>query len=264
MRTRQLAGVLGGAALLLLSRAAGADVAYQSQQRSITVSNTAGVGGLQTAAAPDFAPFVRNITLSTIFPGSTGPIPNVASGRIDCQVDPNSLRAIGLLAGAGGYDEDTGTTEVGDSRLVVLVAFNVTTPTPYTLTAAPRPDLHATDEFVLEFRDQTRNNRIIGLSQTDAPQQVNLSGTLLPGDYLMRYRVQATFDAAQATRDFAFNLALGCRADFNGVGGVSVQDIFDYLAAWFAGDQRADLDGVGGITAQDLFDFLGAWFAGCG
>jgi glucose/arabinose dehydrogenase len=54
-----------------------------------------------------------------------------------------------------------------------------------------------------------------------------------------------------------------CPADFNGVGGVSVQDIFDFLAAYFAADPRADFNGVGGISVQDIFDFLAAYFAGC-
>jgi DNA-binding beta-propeller fold protein YncE len=55
--------------------------------------------------------------------------------------------------------------------------------------------------------------------------------------------------------------AATCRADFNG-GGLSVQDIFDYLNAWFAGDPLADFNG-GGLAVQDIFDFLNAWFAGC-
>ena len=54
-----------------------------------------------------------------------------------------------------------------------------------------------------------------------------------------------------------------CWADFNGTGGISVQDIFDFLAAWFAGDAATDINAVDGITVQDIFDFLGAWFAGC-
>ena len=53
-----------------------------------------------------------------------------------------------------------------------------------------------------------------------------------------------------------------CTADYNGDGVVSVQDIFDFLAGWFAGAPAADFNG-GGITVQDIFDFLGAWFAGC-
>ena len=60
------------------------------------------------------------------------------------------------------------------------------------------------------------------------------------------------------------NNAAPCkRSDFNQSGGTpSVQDIFDYLAAWFAGDPRADFDASGAVTVQDLFDFLAAWFAG--
>ena len=54
-----------------------------------------------------------------------------------------------------------------------------------------------------------------------------------------------------------------CRADFNGASGVSVQDIFDFLAAWFASDPRADVNASGTVTVQDIFDFLAAWFAGC-
>ena len=46
-------------------------------------------------------------------------------------------------------------------------------------------------------------------------------------------------------------------------GGITVNDIFDFLAAWFAGDPRADFNGLGGISVQDIFDLLSAWFAGC-
>ena len=54
-----------------------------------------------------------------------------------------------------------------------------------------------------------------------------------------------------------------CPADFNCDGAVSVSDIFDFLAGWFAGTPAADFNGVGGINIQDIFDFLAAWFAGC-
>ncbi len=56
---------------------------------------------------------------------------------------------------------------------------------------------------------------------------------------------------------------LACPADFNCSGSLSVQDIFDFLAAWFAQDPRADFNGVNAITPQDILDFLAAWFAGC-
>jgi hypothetical protein len=54
-----------------------------------------------------------------------------------------------------------------------------------------------------------------------------------------------------------------CIADFNVSGVVSVQDIFDFLAAYFANDPRADVNVSGVISVQDIFDFLAAYFAGC-
>lgn len=53
-----------------------------------------------------------------------------------------------------------------------------------------------------------------------------------------------------------------CTADFDHSGTVGVQDIFSYLAAWFAGDPAADINS-GGVSVQDLFEFLALWFAGC-
>ncbi len=54
-----------------------------------------------------------------------------------------------------------------------------------------------------------------------------------------------------------------CAADFNCSGAPTINDIFDFLAAWFASDPSADFNGVGGIGVNDIFDFLAAWFAGC-
>jgi hypothetical protein len=54
-----------------------------------------------------------------------------------------------------------------------------------------------------------------------------------------------------------------CAADYNGSGTLSVQDIFDYLNAWFAGNSHADTNHNGGLEVQDIFDFLNMWFAGC-
>jgi hypothetical protein len=59
------------------------------------------------------------------------------------------------------------------------------------------------------------------------------------------------------------NLTTCCPANFNGVGGVSVQDIFDFLSAYFAGQFTADFNHSMSITVQDIFDFLAAYFAGC-
>jgi glucose/arabinose dehydrogenase len=71
-----------------------------------------------------------------------------------------------------------------------------------------------------------------------------------------------------------------CAGDFRGIGSactsatccavninhddvVSVQDIFDYLTAWFSGLPSAEFDGQPGVQVADIFAFLSAWFAGC-
>jgi hypothetical protein len=57
--------------------------------------------------------------------------------------------------------------------------------------------------------------------------------------------------------------APACAADFNNSGGVSVQDIFDFLAAYFGNDPAVDVNNSGTISVQDIFDFLAAYFSGC-
>ena len=55
-----------------------------------------------------------------------------------------------------------------------------------------------------------------------------------------------------------------CPADFNCSGSISVQDIFDFLAAYFSGNAAVgDFNQSGAISVQDIFDFLAAYFAGC-
>jgi hypothetical protein len=56
-----------------------------------------------------------------------------------------------------------------------------------------------------------------------------------------------------------------CYADYNKTGGISVQDIFDFLNDWFAGSKFAIVGGDGNtgvLNVQNIFDFLNAWFAG--
>ena len=54
-----------------------------------------------------------------------------------------------------------------------------------------------------------------------------------------------------------------CVGDYNASGAADVQDIFDFLSAWFAGDLNSDVNGDGALTVQDIFDFLAAWFTPC-
>ncbi len=54
-----------------------------------------------------------------------------------------------------------------------------------------------------------------------------------------------------------------CPADFDGSGALTVNDIFSFISAWFAGDARSDFNHAGGINTADVFDYLSAWFSGC-
>jgi hypothetical protein len=54
-----------------------------------------------------------------------------------------------------------------------------------------------------------------------------------------------------------------CPADTNCSGSATVADIFDFLAAWFAGTPIGDFTHSNGVGVPDIFAFLTAWFAGC-
>ncbi|MCC6321839.1 MAG: hypothetical protein IT438_10450 [Phycisphaerales bacterium] len=65
-----------------------------------------------------------------------------------------------------------------------------------------------------------------------------------------------------STTSAAAALAI-CIGDANCSGIVSPQDLFDFLALYFASDPRADVNASGTLTVQDLFDFLAAYFTPC-
>jgi len=59
------------------------------------------------------------------------------------------------------------------------------------------------------------------------------------------------------------NLSPCCRADFNQNGTILLQDLFDYLTAFFAQSPSAQFDQFPGVALEDLFAFLNAWFTPC-
>ncbi len=94
------------------------------------------------------------------------------------------------------------------------------------------------------------------------PFSVPSTSTICPGiNLILTLTVNSTTVSNTSTANVAATgTRLACRCDTNNSGGLEVQDIFDFLNLWFAGDARADFNG-GGITVQDIFDFLSCWFA---
>ncbi len=54
----------------------------------------------------------------------------------------------------------------------------------------------------------------------------------------------------------------GC-VDVNADLTITIQDLFDYLTAYFNGNAEGDFNRSGAITVQDLFDYISAFFNGC-
>lgn len=83
------------------------------------------------------------------------------------------------------------------------------------------------------------------------------------GDEKPDLMVSSQGGAANTTR-LLVNTSPACIADFDCSGGTpTVQDLLDYLTAYFGSSPRADVNASGSVSVQDIFDFLAAYFAGC-
>ncbi len=86
------------------------------------------------------------------------------------------------------------------------------------------------------------------------------SATLISGQM-----AGAAYPTATNCNAGAISNAPCCYADYNKAGGITVNDIFDFLGDWFAGSPYANTGGTGAagpLSVQNIFDFLGNWFAG--
>lgn len=75
----------------------------------------------------------------------------------------------------------------------------------------------------------------------------------------------AAFPTGAGCNSGAISNAPCCYADYNKVGGITINDIFDFLSDWFAGSPYANVGGDGSsgvLNVQNIFDFLNNWFAG--
>jgi len=75
--------------------------------------------------------------------------------------------------------------------------------------------------------------------------------------------LQINSGASTQSRSARTIAAFTCIGDYNGSGDITVQDIFDFLAGYFAGNLAADSNASGGNSVQDIFDFLAVYFTNC-
>jgi hypothetical protein len=81
------------------------------------------------------------------------------------------------------------------------------------------------------------------------------------GGVRQQFQIRAVISNDDCTTTTTSAVYTVCPADFNCSGSVSVQDIFDFLTAYFTADLRADIDDNGSVGIQDIFDFLAGYFA---
>ncbi|MDP1660555.1 MAG: GC-type dockerin domain-anchored protein, partial [Phycisphaerales bacterium] len=239
-----------------------ADVALLTQQRFIEAT-TSFDGNLVTAAAPDFAPFIATVTADTTFPAANGGSgANTAVSSINCLVDPNAIRASGSLSAAGGLTINGGPPTTGEAAAEIIVTFVVTTATPFRLVATPRPSTLARDEYNLDLGGITPHFTVFSQDETMPAASVDLTGTLSPGEYEIRYTVELTGDAALTATNYGFTLSLGTQpcgpSDIGSTGGLAAADgVLDnndfivYIDRFFAQSPSADLGTTGGVAGSD-------------
>lgn len=91
------------------------------------------------------------------------------------------------------------------------------------------------------------------------------SPTAAPGQIFEVHLVLHDLSGNHATSDaFIVSITPACDGDFNLSGDVGVQDLFDFLTAYFGNSLEADVNRSGTLSVQDAFDFLAAFFTPCG
>lgn len=106
-----------------------------------------------------------------------------------------------------------------------------------------------------------------------SPADGNLYTLNAGTEYLLRVNKQTGAATAIGPSGGQFGAAYGlaasprrmvvCRADLDGDGAATVQDLLTYIGAWSSASPEAERDGTSGVTQADLFGFIAEWFAGC-
>ena len=212
--------------------------------------------------------------LPETYPG----VPGVSRSRqvTTLKVDPNNI------LGAWTPSSDDSGIFVGNSTLGEQIAFTsmqrwggpftgVLVYGDFALRYAPGRVGQIASDGVLSGLVLTSNIDFLNVSFADLANAtitsdghtLTISGDLLISGALFVLDSSAVVGTKFGTFSLTTCLTPSCIADFNGVGGVTVQDLFDFLSAWFSHLPSADVNGDGSVTVQDLFDFLSHWFAHC-
>jgi len=125
------------------------------------------------------------------------------------------------------------------------------------------------------FSSNIVQDAIGGLSGSLAAANAQFGSPLSLGALTFRAKIVYDIDndgnyadpssGASNSPDQAYNVAMVLMprpilGDFNLDGAISVQDIFDFLAAYFTGGSVGDWNGDGAASVQDIFDFLADYF----
>jgi hypothetical protein len=133
-------------------------------------------------------------------------------------------------------------------------------------------DVFNTIEEVSLVSDPTPSGRRLRTIRTYAPPTGMTDGTNLEGLAVLgaedciagrRGLFYVVDDGGADSLRWFRQWPCACRADVNGSGTLTVQDIFDFLAGYFAEELRMDFNFSGTLSVQDVFDFLTAYFVAC-
>jgi glucose/arabinose dehydrogenase len=115
-----------------------------------------------------------------------------------------------------------------------------------------------TFQWRLGTTDLTDGGRIQGSSTAT----LTISNAQVPDTG--EYSVVLTSPCGNTVSDGVLVTVFACvSADFDRSGVIAIDDLFAYLAAWFAGSPSADFNNNSTLEVQDIFDYLTAWFINC-
>lgn len=258
-----------GALMLAAATGCHGAVVYTDQERTITVS-TAADGAVQAASATDFAPFVDELALRAPFAtpdGGTGV--NTAEAGIDCHLDPNRIRLIGRILGAGGtgvFADGTIGTFGGHAAMALRVHVALGGDELVSVASRPRPDVNPDDAFTVKIRRTGGDGTVVLLiDETSSPTALDTLLTLPAGNYSIEYETEITVVNGEASSDAGFIL-LTRSPDVNADGAVNTADLVRILGQFgksgvgtWDDASDADLNGDRAVDTKDLVRLLGAF-----